>query len=155
MERNHYSLARNLLTLNIIAFLIVSFMANTEAVTPPSSDDGDDYIREYNCDHRMHKNCAIEIFNSIFKTGTVTDPCCMELYGIGERCHTAFVYRALQRPENKKYDMGTIFDKAEKIWDKCYDVAQGPPSSLNESCFMVSELLKLYCENLPFSLWLC
>ena len=76
----------------------------------------------------MNFHCVIEVFASIFKTGTVTDECCYELVNLGQICQEALVKRTIQNPLFKNNDTSVILSKSAQIWNKCTLVDDVSPS---------------------------
>ena len=68
---------------------------------------------------KMKFHCVIEVFASIFKTGTVTDECCYELVNLGQICQEALVKRTLQNHLFKNNDTSVILSRTAQIWNKC------------------------------------
>ncbi|WRX29616.1 Prolamin-like domain - like 10 [Theobroma cacao] len=78
-----------------------------------------DTIKANNCETKMTLHCVIEVFTSIFKTGIVTDNCCIELIGLGQFCHDALIKKTLQNPLFKNNDTSVILSRGAQVWNKC------------------------------------
>ncbi|GLU18625.1 hypothetical protein SLE2022_349200 [Rubroshorea leprosula] len=83
-------------------------------------------IKKYGCETQMAAQCALEVFDSVFKTGTVTDKCCQELGALGQICHNAFVSKSLQNPEFKNKNSSVVLAKSKQVWNKCALVSPTP-----------------------------
>ncbi|XP_017979728.1 PREDICTED: uncharacterized protein LOC18593964 [Theobroma cacao] len=84
-----------------------------------------DPIKAKNCETKMTLHCVNEVFTSIFKTGIVTDNCCIELIGLGQFCHYALIKKTLQNPLFKNNDTSVILSRAAQVWKKCTPVSEG------------------------------
>ncbi|GLU18587.1 hypothetical protein SLE2022_348790 [Rubroshorea leprosula] len=76
-------------------------------------------IKKYGYETRIAADCALEVFDSIFKTGTVIDKCCQELGVLGQICHNAFVLKSLQNLEFKNKNSSVVLTKSKQVWNKC------------------------------------
>lgn len=85
-----------------------------------------DPIKENKCDGKQDLPCVFEVFDAIFKTGSVTNHCCQELVNMGSVCHYAYVRKALEQPEFKTRDPADILNKARNVWNQCASVAPVP-----------------------------
>ncbi|EOY12974.1 Uncharacterized protein TCM_031482 [Theobroma cacao] len=78
-----------------------------------------DPIKANNCETKMTLHCVNEVFTSIFKTGIVTDNCCIELIGLGKFCHDALIKKTLENPLFKNNDTSVILSRGAQVWNKC------------------------------------
>ncbi|EOY12967.1 Uncharacterized protein TCM_031480 [Theobroma cacao] len=78
-----------------------------------------DPIKANNCETKMTLRCVNEVFASIFKTGLVTDHCCIELIGLGKFCHDALIKKTLENPLFKNNDTSVILSRGAQVWNKC------------------------------------
>ncbi|EOY12928.1 Uncharacterized protein TCM_031429 [Theobroma cacao] len=90
-----------------------------------------DPIKAYNCETKMTLHCVIEVFQSIFKTGIVTDNCCIELIGLGQFCHDVLIKKTLQNPLFKNNDTLVILSRGAQVWNKCTLVNKDVSPSLS------------------------
>ncbi|EOY12979.1 Uncharacterized protein TCM_031487 [Theobroma cacao] len=102
-----------------IAFCVLVIMTSGAAMAHDV-----DPIKANNCETKMTTHCVIEVFVSIFKTGTVSDDCCHELIGLGQFCHNALVKKTLQNPLFKNNDTSVILSRAAQVWKKCTVVGE-------------------------------
>ncbi|GKV45980.1 hypothetical protein SLEP1_g53005 [Rubroshorea leprosula] len=65
---------------SIYSVLLVLSVATGAAI---AAEDPGFTIKKYCCETNMAAKCVLEVFDSIFKTRTVTDKCCQELGALG------------------------------------------------------------------------
>lgn len=106
-------------SLNMCSVLLLLFITSGVVI---ASDDVDQIIKANNCETRMGFHCVMEVFTSIFKTGTVTDKCCGELLVLGKVCHAALVKKSLENPLFKELKPSTIVAKSIQTWNHCASV---------------------------------
>lgn len=70
------------------------------------------------CERRFTNKCGIEIGNSIFNGGDVSDSCCHDLVTLGKPCHDIIVNRtlAVYHPSANK---AQALAKSEQVWNEC------------------------------------
>ena len=108
--------------LGVLAIMAISGAVMARDVDPIKANDCEDKSK-------MNFNCVLEVFASIFKTGTVTDKCCRKLVNLDLICHEALVKRTLQNPLFKNNDTSVILSRTAQIWNKCTlvdDVSPNP-----------------------------
>ncbi|KAL4388200.1 hypothetical protein GQ457_09G020470 [Hibiscus cannabinus] len=76
-----------------------------------ATEENNHIIIKNNCEVEMGMPCVWEVFNSIFKTKSVTSKCCGELVALGKVCHSALVQRTLESPNFQNLDRDTIVQK--------------------------------------------
>ncbi|KAL4376738.1 hypothetical protein GQ457_02G043130 [Hibiscus cannabinus] len=94
-----------------------------------STKENDQTILKYNCEAKMGIPCVWEVFNTIFKIGSVTNKCCDELIVLGKVCHSALVQKTLEKPKFQNLDRGTIIQKCIDTWNNCLVLTHSPSPS--------------------------
>ncbi|GKV45982.1 hypothetical protein SLEP1_g53007 [Rubroshorea leprosula] len=100
---------------NIYSVLLVLSIATGAVI---AVEDPGFTIKKYGYETRMAADCALEVFDSIFKTGIVTNKCCQELRVLGQIFHNAFVLKSLQNLEFKNKNSSMILAKSKQVWNK-------------------------------------
>ncbi|KAL4346689.1 hypothetical protein GQ457_17G012170 [Hibiscus cannabinus] len=108
------------------SFLLVLFFTSGVVIATKKNEE---FIIENNCEFKMDLSCVSEVFDSIFKTGNVTNKCCGELLVLGKKCHHALVKRTLENPIFKSLDRKTIMHKSITTWSKCHELSRSPSLS--------------------------
>ncbi|BFG21133.1 hypothetical protein CerSpe_074070 [Prunus speciosa] len=83
------------------------------------------------CTKHISINCAREVGESIFESGTVTDGCCHKLVSVGKTCHALFFNSALASIPN--VDKSKALAKSAQVWNRCVGIALSPASSITIS----------------------
>lgn len=113
--------------LHVCSILLVLFITSGVVL---ATKENDQIIKENNCEARMGMPCVWEVFDSIFRIGTVSNKCCGDLLALGKLCHSAFVKRTLENPEFKDLKSNEIIAKSIKTWTNCLVQTHSPsPSS--------------------------
>jgi Prolamin-like len=113
--------------LHVCSVVLVLFITSGVVL---ATRENDQIIKENNCEAKMGMPCVWEVFDSIFKTGTVSHKCCGDLVNLGKICHSAFVKRTLENPEFKHLKSTDIIAKSIKTWTTCVRYIHPPsPSS--------------------------
>ncbi|KAL4347331.1 hypothetical protein GQ457_17G012280 [Hibiscus cannabinus] len=107
------------------SFLLVLFVTSGVVIATKKNEE---FIIENNCEFKMDLSCVSEVFDSIFKTGSVTNKCCGELLVLGKKCHHALV-KTLENPIFKSLDRKTIMHKSITTWSKCHELSRSPSPS--------------------------
>ncbi|KAL4386238.1 hypothetical protein GQ457_09G021440 [Hibiscus cannabinus] len=113
-------------SLSAYSLLVVLFI--TSDVVLATKENTQIFIKN-NCEAKMGMPCVWEVFNSIFKTGSVTSKCCGELIVLGKVCHSALVQRTLESPNFQNLDKDTIIQKSIDTWNNCLVMTHSPSSS--------------------------
>lgn len=73
------------------------------------------------CERRFTNKCGIEIGNSIFNGGDVSESCCRDLVTLGKPCHDIIVNRtlAVYHPNANK---SQALAKSQQVWNECVAV---------------------------------
>ncbi|KAL4341768.1 hypothetical protein GQ457_08G035440 [Hibiscus cannabinus] len=108
-------------------FLLVVLFIKSGVVI--ATEENNHIIIKNNCEAKMGMPCVWEVFNSIFKTGSVTSKCCGELVVLGKVCHSALVHRTLESPHFQNLDKDTIIQKSIDTWNNCLVITHSPSSS--------------------------
>ncbi|XP_021288520.1 uncharacterized protein LOC110419750 [Herrania umbratica] len=90
-----------------------------------------DRIKANNCEPKMAFYYVTKVFTSIFKTGIVTDNCCIELIGLGQFCHDALIRKTLQNPLFKNNNTWVLLSRGAQVWNKCNLVNKDVSSSFS------------------------
>ena len=113
--------------LHVCSILLVLFITSGVVL---ATKENDQIIKENNCEAKMGMPCVWEVFDSIFKTGTVSYKCCKDLLSLGKLCHSAFVKRTLENPEFSHLKEEDIIAKSIRTWNYFLHVIHSlPPSS--------------------------
>lgn len=113
-------------SLNAYSLLMVLFITSGVVI---ATEENDQIIIKNNCEAKMGMPCVWEVFNSIFKIGSVSSKCCGELLVLGKVCHSAFVLRTLEHPHFKNLDRDTIIRKSINTWNNCLAQTHSPSPS--------------------------
>ncbi|KAL4290946.1 hypothetical protein GQ457_14G000850 [Hibiscus cannabinus] len=113
-------------SLNAYSFLVVLFITSGVVV---ATKENDKFIKDNNCEAKMDMPCVSEVFDSIFKTGSITNKCCGELLVLGKKCHHALVKRTLENHVFKNLDRKKIMHKSITTWDNCLKLSRSPSPS--------------------------
>ncbi|TYI84461.1 hypothetical protein E1A91_D05G366200v1 [Gossypium mustelinum] len=66
--------------------------------------------------------CVLEAFTSIFKTGSISNKCCGELFVLGKVC-------TLENPLFKYVSPATIIAQSIQTWNNCLALIDSPSPS--------------------------
>ncbi|KAB2084432.1 hypothetical protein ES319_A05G333200v1 [Gossypium barbadense] len=99
-------------SLNVYSILVVLFITCRAVI---ATKENDQIIKENNCETKMGFPCVLEAFTSIFKTGSISKKCCVELVVLGKVCHSALVKRTLENPLFKDLNPATIIERAFRL----------------------------------------
>ncbi|KAL4342479.1 hypothetical protein GQ457_08G035450 [Hibiscus cannabinus] len=113
-------------SLNAYSLLVVLFITSGVVI---ATEENNQIIIKNNCEAKMGMPCVWEVFNSIFKTGSVTSKCCGELVVLGKVCHSALVQRTLKSPHFQNLDRDTIIQKSIDTWNNCLVIIHSPSPS--------------------------
>lgn len=113
--------------LHVCSVLLVLFITSGAVL---ATKENDQIIKENNCEARMGMPCVWEVFDNIFKTGSISHKCCGDLLVLGKLCHSAFVKRTLENPEFKDLRPGTIILKSIRAWNTCLVAIHSPSPSV-------------------------
>lgn len=113
-------------SLNTFSFLMVLFITIGVVI---AANLNDRLIKENNCEAKMDMPCAKEVFNNIFKNGSISNKCCGELLVLGDVCHFALVKRTLENHVFKHVKSETIVKKSFKAWNDCLVLTHSPSPS--------------------------
>ncbi|KAL4339327.1 hypothetical protein GQ457_08G035500 [Hibiscus cannabinus] len=108
------------------SLLVVLFITSGVVI---ATEENNQIIIKNNCEAKMGMPCVWEVFNSIFKTGSVTSKCCGELVVLGKVCHSALVQRTLESPHFQNLDRDTIIQKSIDTWNNCLVITHSPSPS--------------------------
>ncbi|TYH74065.1 hypothetical protein ES332_D05G372500v1 [Gossypium tomentosum] len=89
----------------------------------------DRIIKENNCETKSGLPCVLQVFTSIFETGTISSKCCGKLVVLGKVCHSALVKRILENPLFKDLRIATIIAKSIQTWNNCLALIDSPSPS--------------------------
>ncbi|KAL4388210.1 hypothetical protein GQ457_09G020510 [Hibiscus cannabinus] len=112
--------------LSAYSLLVVLFITSCVVI---ATEENDQIIIKNICEAKLGMPCVWEVFNIIFKTGSVTSKCCGELLVLGKVCPSALVQRTLESPNFQNLDMGTIIQKSIDTWNNCLVLAYSPSPS--------------------------
>ncbi|KAL4336049.1 hypothetical protein GQ457_07G001590 [Hibiscus cannabinus] len=87
--------------LSAYSLLVVLFITSGVVI---ATEENTQIIIKNNCEAKMGMPCVWEVFNSIFKTWSVTSKCCGELVVLGKVCHSALVQRTLESTNFQNLD---------------------------------------------------
>ncbi|TYJ39276.1 hypothetical protein E1A91_A04G057300v1 [Gossypium mustelinum] len=113
-------------SLNVYSVLVVLFLT-CEAVI--ATKENDQIIKENNCETKMGLPCVLEVFTSIFNTGSISNKCCSELVVLGKFCHSAIVKRTPENPLFKDLNPATIIANNIQTWNNCLALIDSPSPS--------------------------
>ncbi|KAL4332720.1 hypothetical protein GQ457_07G001350 [Hibiscus cannabinus] len=113
-------------SLNAYSLLVVLFITSGVVI---ATKENNQIIIKNNCEAKMGMPCVWEVFNSIFKTGSVTSKCCGELVVLGKVCHSALVQRTLESTNFQNLDRDTIIQKNIDTWNNCLVMTHSPSPS--------------------------
>lgn len=85
-----------------------------------------DLAKGNGCDGKLSLPCVFQVYDSIFKTGTVTEHCCEQLINMGDVCHYGYVTLSILKGDNKGKDPSEIINKATQVWNQCASTATSP-----------------------------
>ncbi|KAL4333673.1 hypothetical protein GQ457_07G001660 [Hibiscus cannabinus] len=112
--------------LSAYSLLVVLFITSGEVI---ATEENNQIIIKNNCEAKMGMPCVWEVFNSIFKTGSVTSKCCGELVLLGKVCHSALVQRTLESTNFQNLDRDSIIQKSIDTWNNCLVMTHSPSPS--------------------------
>ncbi|PRQ33050.1 putative Prolamin-like domain-containing protein [Rosa chinensis] len=70
------------------------------------------------CERQFTEKCGIEVGNSIFNNGFLSDDCCRDLVKLGKPCHDTFLNTSLVALHPNANKAQTLA-KGEQIWTEC------------------------------------
>lgn len=122
---------------SIIAIIFLAssgFMVASASIEGPTGSLEATPHQKYleNCASKITEKCGEVLFSSIFKNGSSTSKCCLELVAMGKECHTEMAKFIVSLPEYKE-KAPIMLLKSEQIWDKCVVIAASPSSAPSPS----------------------
>lgn len=101
----------------VYPFLVILFLGVTLtgfAIPTPEDEPANVTV----CERRFTIKCGIEIGNSIFDGGEVSDNCCRDVVALGKLCHDIIVNKtlAVYHPSANK---AQALAKSEQVWNEC------------------------------------
>ncbi|KAL4333476.1 hypothetical protein GQ457_07G001560 [Hibiscus cannabinus] len=113
-------------SLSAYSLLVVLFITSGVVI---ATEENNQIIIKNNCEAKMGMPCVWEVFNSIFKIGSVTSKCCGELVVLGKVCHSALVQRTLESTNFQNLDRYSIIQKSIDTWNNCLVMTHSPSLS--------------------------
>ncbi|KAL4385978.1 hypothetical protein GQ457_09G000040 [Hibiscus cannabinus] len=112
--------------LSAYSLLVFDFLMSGVVI---ATEENNHIIIKNNCEAKMGLPCVCEVFNSIFKTGSITSKCCGELVVLGKVCHSTLVQRTLESPNFQNLDRDTIIQRSIDTWNNCLVITHSPSPS--------------------------
>ncbi|GAV63956.1 Prolamin_like domain-containing protein [Cephalotus follicularis] len=110
------------LNMNISAILVLFLASGILLVTlKPTRADSVSKTFVSDCEKNFTQKCGIQVYDSVYKTGTLSKDCCIKLVAMGRPCHDALVK---QNPEFKA-NPSKAKAKSDQVWNAC--VSPSPP----------------------------
>ncbi|KAG4149208.1 hypothetical protein ERO13_D05G327033v2 [Gossypium hirsutum] len=103
-------------SINVYSVLVDLFLTCAVVI---ATKENDRIIKENNCETKMGLPCVLEVFTSIFETGSISNKCSSELVVLGKFFHSTLVKRTLENPLFKDLSPATVIAKSIQTWNNC------------------------------------
>ncbi|KAL4376053.1 hypothetical protein GQ457_02G043120 [Hibiscus cannabinus] len=130
-------------TCHCFSLLMILFIKSSAVI---ATKENSQTILKYNCEAKMDIPCVLEVFNTIFKIGSVTNKSCEELIVLEKVCHSALVQKTLEKPKFQNLDRDTIIQKCIDTWNKCHVLTHLPSPTVTYTKQNDQTILKYNCE---------